>query len=162
MSAKTIMSTNQFGSIMSGPLRPRAHYVRPIMSAAQYVRPIMSVSPLCPAHYVHGPIMSGPLCPQSLSGVSLAHSQGACKRLKKHRAWDCECRNHSRLYQSVSSLRSSVIESFIFLLKSRWKLLIKELLICVRFSLNDSQSQVHSFDLNNDVFDLKFSPLIAK
>ena len=38
----------------------------------------------------------------------------------------------------------------------------KELLICVRFSLNDGQSQVPSFDFNDDVFDLKFSPLIAK
>ena len=39
---------------------------------------------------------------------------------------------------------------------------MKELLICVRFSLNDEQSQVPRFDLNNDVFDLKFSLLIAK
>ena len=37
---------------------------------------------------------------------------------------------------------------------------MKELFICVRFSLNDGQSQVPSFDLNNDVFDLKFLPLV--
>ena len=54
------------------------------------------------------------------------------------------------------------MQSFIFILESRWKFLMKELLICVRFSLNDGQSQVPSFDLNNDVFDLTFSPLTAK
>ena len=165
--------------IMSGPLCPRAHYVRrSIMSGslyprAQYVQPITPACPLCPAHsvrgpimsgllcprtyYVHGPIMSGPLCPWALSGVC-GKAHAATPRVR----FDCEWRNHNRLYQSVPSLRSSVIESFIFLLESRWKFLMKELLICVRFSLNDSQSQVPSFDLNNDVFDHKFSPLIAK
>ena len=86
---------------MSCPLCPRALYVRTIMSAgplcprSQYV---LSIMPIMPAHYVRKPFMSGPLCPRShyvrpivsagplspahyirwsLSGVSLAFSQGA-------------------------------------------------------------------------------------
>ena len=55
MSANTIMSTNQFGPIMSGPLCPQA----------QCVRPIMSARPIRPAHYVLGPTMSGPLRPRA-------------------------------------------------------------------------------------------------
>ena len=58
---RTIMSANQFGPIMSGPLCPRAHYIWPIMSAG----PIMSARPLCPAHYVCGTIMSSPVCPRA-------------------------------------------------------------------------------------------------
>ena len=71
MSTKTIMSANQLGHIMSGPLRPWAKYVQLIMSVGQicpahYVRgSIMSAGPLCPAHFVRGPIMSGPLCPRA-------------------------------------------------------------------------------------------------
>ena len=127
---------------MSGSLCPQAHYVRPIMSAR--------------AHYVHGPI----------SGASLTLSQGACGNAwkKKNTAHAIASAENTTAFtnQSVPSLRSSVIESFIFLLESRWKFLVTECLNCVRFSLNDIQSQVPSFDLNNDVFDLKFSPLIAK
>ena len=70
MTATTIMSANRFGPIMSGPLCPRVHYVRPIMSAG----------PMCPAHYVSRPITRSPLCPRApLSGTS----QGACGKAPK-------------------------------------------------------------------------------
>ena len=161
MSAGSICPRAQYfrgPNISAGPIFPRAQYFRgPNISAAN-----MSAGPLCPpAHYARGPNMSGPICP--LDPLCLAFSQGACGNAWKiDRACDCEWRNHNRLYQFVLSLRSSVIESFIFLLESRWTFLMKELLICGQFSVNDGQSQVPSFDLNNDVFDLKLWPLIAK
>ena len=102
MSARTIISANRFWPIKSGPLSPRAHYVRPIMSAVpicptHYVRrPILSAGPLCPIVPLWRkpslevrPIMyAGPLCPShyvrlSFSGVSLAFSQGACSNSRK-------------------------------------------------------------------------------